>query len=90
MKLNGKGMPVPDLEGMLPAIGVTLPSGASLQTGTLDMTLAIDGPVDKLVITGPINLQNAKLAGFSMLSKLGAIGQFAGIGRIRRALTCRN
>lgn len=81
MKLNGKSMPVPDLEGMLPAIGVTLPSGASLQTGMLDMTLAINGPVDKLVITGPINLQNAKMAGFNLMGKLGAIGQFAGLSK---------
>lgn len=81
MKLDGKAMPVPDLEGVLPAVGVKLPEGASLQTGTLDMTLAISGPVDKLVIDGPINLQNAKLAGFNLMGKLGAIAQFAGIGK---------
>jgi AsmA protein len=80
MKMEGKGMPVPDLEGVLPAVGVTLPSGSSLQTGTLDTTLAISGPVDKLVITGPVNLSNAKLAGFNLKSKLGALGPFAGLG----------
>lgn len=74
-------MPVPDLEGVLPAVGVTLPQGASLQTGTLDMTLAINGPVDKLVITGPINMQNAKMAGFNLTGKLGAIASFAGMGK---------
>jgi AsmA protein len=81
MKLDGKATPVPDLEGVLPAVGVKLPEGASLQTGTLDMTLAISGPVDKPVIEGPINLQNAKLAGFNLMGKLGAIAQFAGIGK---------
>jgi AsmA protein len=30
MKLSGEGMPVADLEGVLPAVGVTLPTGASL------------------------------------------------------------
>src|ERR1700746_3792744 len=49
MKLNGQAMPVPDLEGVLPAVGVTLPSGAALKTGSLDANLAINGPVDKLV-----------------------------------------
>src|SRR5579871_6730549 len=80
LKLNGQAMPVPDLEGVLPAVGVTLPSGASLKSGTLDMTLAASGPVDKLVITGPINLSNAQLAGFNLKSKLGALGSFAGLG----------
>ena len=80
LKLEGKGMPLADLEGMLPAFGVVLPSGASLQSGTLDTTLTIAGPVDKSVIAGPVNLSNAKLAGFDLKSKLGALGQFTGIG----------
>lgn len=80
MKLVGQGMSVPDLEGILPAVGISLPPGASLQTGTLDANLAISGPVDKLVITGPIKLANAKLAGFNLGSQLGALASFAGIG----------
>jgi AsmA protein len=80
MKMVGQAMPVPDLEGMLPAVGVTLPSGASLQSGTLNVSLAIDGPVNRLVITGPVNLSNGKLAGFSLGSKLGALASFAGLG----------
>jgi AsmA protein len=80
MKLNGQAMPVPDLEGVLPAVGVTLPSGASLKTGSLDANLAINGPVDKLVVTGPIKLTNGTIAGFSVSSKLGALGSFAGLG----------
>lgn len=77
MKLNGQGMAVPDLEGVLPAVGVILPQGASLQAGTLDANLAINGPVNKLVIAGPIHLSNGKLAGFNLKSKLGALGPFA-------------
>ena len=80
LKLVGQGMSVPDLEGVLPAVGVTLPSGASLKTGTMDTTLAISGPVDKLVITGPVNLANAQLAGFNLRSKLGALGPLSGLG----------
>jgi AsmA protein len=80
MKMEGKGMPVPDLEGVFPAIGLKLPPGASLETGTLDTTLAINGPVDKLVITGPVNLANAKLAGFNLKGKLGALASFTGLG----------
>jgi AsmA protein len=80
MKLDGQAMPVADLEGVLPAAGVTLPSGASLRSGTLNMDLALSGPVDKLVIAGPVNLSNATLAGFDLKSKLGALGSFAGLG----------
>jgi AsmA protein len=80
MKLSGEGMPVGDLEGVLPAVGVTLPSGASLQSGTLAVNLALSGPADKLTITGPVNLTNAKLAGFNLKSKLGALSSFTGLG----------
>jgi AsmA protein len=80
MNMTGKGMSVPDLQGVLPAVGVTLPSGAKLETGTLDATLTVSGPIDKLVITGPVNLSNAKLAGFDLKGKLGALASFAKLG----------
>jgi AsmA protein len=81
LKMTGQGMSVPDLEGILPAVGVKLPTGASLQSGTLDTTLSITGPVDKLVIEGPINLSNAKMAGFSLSGALGALSSFTGLGK---------
>ena len=80
MKLNGSGMPVADLEGILPAVGVTLPSGAALTSGSLNLSLTITGPVDKLVIAGPVDLSNGKLAGFNLKSKLGALSSFPGLG----------
>ena len=80
MKMNGQAMPVSDLEGILPAVGVALPSGAKLESGSLDLALAISGPVDRLVITGPVNLANGKLSGFSLSSKLGALSSFTGLG----------
>jgi AsmA protein len=78
MKLNGQGMPVDDLEAMLPALGVILPSGSSLQGGTLSTNLDITGPVDKLVIVGPIKLSDTRLAGFDLGSKLSALSKFSG------------
>jgi AsmA protein len=80
MKLNGQAMPATDLQDVLPAAGVVLPSGATLRSGSLNLDLALSGPLDKLVITGPVNLSNAKLAGFDLKSKLGALGSFAGLG----------
>lgn len=81
MKLNADNMPVDDLNTLLPALGVTLPSGSSLQGGTLSAGLTINGPVDKLVIAGPIKLANTKLAGFDMGSKLSAISSLSGAAK---------
>ncbi len=78
MKLNAPNMPVEELEAMLPALGVVLPSGSQLKGGTLSADLAIVGPIDKLVITGPVRLANTKLSGFDLGSKLGALSTFAG------------
>jgi AsmA protein len=77
-RLSAQGMPVDDLVAMLPALGVVLPSGSSLKGGTLSTTLAISGPTDKLVITGPIKLSNTKLAGFNLASKMSAISALTG------------
>lgn len=78
MKLNADGMPVDDLQTMLPALGIILPAGSSLQGGTLSVNVGIVGPVDKLVITGPIRLAQTKLAGFNLASKMSAISALSG------------
>jgi len=68
MKLHGNSMPLGEVQGLLPAFGVNLPAGSSLQGGTISANLAIDGPIDHLVITGPLNVANTRLKGFSMAS----------------------
>jgi AsmA protein len=78
MKLNADGMPVDDLQTMLPALGIILPSGSKLQGGTLSVNVGIAGPVDKLVITGPIRLAQTKLQGFNLASKMSAISALSG------------
>jgi len=78
MKLNAPNMPVDELEPMLPSMGIVVPSGSQLKGGTLSADLAIVGPLDKLVITGPVRLSNTKLANFDLGSKLGSLAAFAG------------
>jgi AsmA protein len=78
LKLSAPDMPVDELEAMLPALGVVLPSGSKLKGGTLSADLAISGPLDKLVMAGPMRMSNTKLAGFDMGSKLGALSAFSG------------
>jgi AsmA protein len=78
MKLDADNMPVEDLQTLLPALGVELPKGSSLQGGTLSADLNINGPVNAMNITGPVRLANTKLAGFDMGSKLSAISALSG------------
>lgn len=78
MKLNADNMPVEDLETLLPAFGLELPRGSSLEGGTLTADFTITGSVDQMVITGPVKLANTKLAGFDMGSKLAAIQALSG------------
>ena len=78
MKLNAPNMPVEELEAILPSLGIVLPTGSQLKGGNLSADLAIAGPVDKLVITGPVRLANTRLANFNLGSKLGALASFAG------------
>ncbi len=73
LEIERPGMPVDDLEAMLPALGVVLPPKATLKGGTLNTNLDIVGPVDKLVTAGTIKLENSSLANFDLGSKLSAI-----------------
>jgi len=72
LKLVGNGMPVDDLEAMLPAVGVVLPPKATLKGGNLNINVASSGPVDKLVSAGSVKMENTQLANFNLGAKLGA------------------
>jgi AsmA protein len=79
LKFTGDKMSVQDIEGLLPALGIVLPSGSSLQGGTVDTNLNIGGPLEKLVTTGTLEISNTKLAGFSLGKGLSAVASLAGI-----------
>lgn len=81
MTLVGRAMPVPELEASLPALGITLPAGAAVRTGTLDTELVISGPIDRLVVTGPMSVSNATVAGFDLGSKMSSVAAFAGLAK---------
>ena len=78
LKLIGQGMPVDELEAMLPAVGVVLPPKATLKGGDVNINLASVGPVDKLVTTGSVQMQNTELANFNLGQKLAAISALSG------------
>jgi len=79
LKVAGENLPAKDLESFLPALGIHLPKGASLQAGNFNTNLDVAGPTNKLVITGNVGLLSAKLAGFDLGSKMSAVASLAGL-----------
>ena len=79
MNLAGRNMPVQELVEMLPALGIVLPNGSSLQGGTAGVEASMQGPVDRLVTTGSLTLNNTRLAGFNLPGRLSSIEKLAGI-----------
>jgi AsmA protein len=79
LKLVGQSLPIDELQSLLPAAGVKLPNGSVLKGGTLTTTLAITGPVKDSVISGPVELDNTRLAGFNLSSKVSGIAAMGGV-----------
>ena len=79
IKVDGQNMPAKDLESFLPALGINLPKGATIQGGTLNANLNLTGPTNKVVTTGNVGLFGGKLAGFDLGSKMSAISSLTGV-----------
>jgi AsmA protein len=76
MKIQGDRLPAADLEAALPAVAMSLPAGASLRDGTLDLALTLTGPMDRLVIAGPTTLSRVTVSGFDLADRLGSLPGF--------------
>ena len=70
MKISAPSLPIDEVESLLPAMGVQLPSNSALKGGTITANLGVKGPTTALVITGPVQVDNTRLAGFNLGSKL--------------------
>ena len=79
LTIAGHSLPVDDLQPLLPAFGVILPRDSTLRGGTLGVDLRARGPLDALVISGPVTLDHATLAGYSLGDKLGGALSLAGV-----------
>jgi AsmA protein len=77
IKLTGQNLPINELQTLIPAVGVKLPNGSVLQGGTLTTSLNITGPLQELVIAGPVELSNTRLSGFNVSSQLKGIAGVA-------------
>lgn len=78
LHLSAPSLPVDQVEQLLPAAGVTLPSGSRLSGGTITANLTITGPVNAITIAGPIELDNSSLQGFDLGAKIQGINPIGG------------
>lgn len=79
LKLAGQNLPVDELQPLMTAAAIRLPNGSVLKGGTLSMNLAITGQARALVINGPIALDNTRLVGFDIGSKIHGIAALSGV-----------
>jgi AsmA protein len=79
IRLHAAAMPVQDIKALLPTIGVQLPKGATLEGGALDVDMASEGMLEKMVTAGTIELSKTRLTGFDLGGKLSMLATLAGI-----------
>ena len=70
MHLSAPNLSLNQVQALLPVAGIRLPSGSSLQGGTITADLSINGPANALTISGPVQISNTRLAGFDLGSKI--------------------
>jgi len=80
LRLSAPSLPIDQVEELLPSFGVKLPTGSKLAGGTLTANLAVSGPASATTIAGPIEIDNTKLEGFDIGSKIQGLNLFKGGG----------
>ena len=79
LKLSGENLPIDELQSLMTAAAVRLPNGSKLKGGVISMNLAVTGPAKSLIITGPIAIDNTRLVGFDVGSKIHGIATLSGV-----------
>ena len=89
LRLAAPNLPIDQLQQLLPAFGVTLPSGSQLRGGTLTANLTITGPATATTIAGSAEIDNTNLAGFDLGSKIQGMNPVGGTGGGTKIQTLR-
>jgi AsmA protein len=79
LNLSGQNLPIDELQSLMTAAAVRLPNGSKLKGGMLSLNLAVTGPPKSLIITGPIVIDNTRLVGFDVSSKIHGIASMSGV-----------
>jgi AsmA protein len=75
----GQNLPLEDLQPVITAAAIRLPNGSVLKGGTLAMNLVATGQSESLTISGPVALDNTRLVGFDVGSKIHGIAALSGL-----------
>ncbi len=76
LHIAAPNLPIDQLQRLLPVVGVHLPNGSSLQGGTLTANISVTGPATTATLAGPVEIDNTKLAGFDLGSKIAGLNPF--------------
>ncbi|MES2223023.1 MAG: hypothetical protein V4587_18885, partial [Acidobacteriota bacterium] len=79
LKLTAAGVPIDELQSLMTAAGVKLPNGSQLKGGTLTLGLDMTGAANDLTITGPVDLESARLVNFDLGSKIEGVAALGGV-----------
>lgn len=79
LQISGENLPIDDLQMLMAATAVRLPNGSLLKGGTVSMDLTVTGQEKSLVIAGPISVDNTRLVGFDVGSKIHGIAALSGV-----------
>ena len=79
LKIAGQTLAIDELRPLMTAAAVRLPNGSVLKGGTLSMNVDARGQPNALVITGLIALDNTRLVGFDIGSKIHGIAALSGV-----------
>ncbi|HXS74694.1 MAG TPA: AsmA family protein [Terracidiphilus sp.] len=78
LHLSAPTVPMEQLERLLPVVGVRLPAGSSLQGGTLTASITITGPATAATLAGPVEIDNTRLVGFDLGSRIEGLSRLVG------------
>jgi AsmA protein len=73
LQVSAHGVPVTYLGSLLPAAGLPLPPGVSLQSGVTFVELAVKGNLEGPAATGSVTMNNVKLMKFNLEQRLSSI-----------------
>jgi AsmA protein len=79
LNLKGQAISVDKIVGLLPAFGVVLPQGATLEGGTFSVNAKSQGTTSRLMSTGTLELNNSHLTGYSLGSAVSKAASLAGL-----------
>lgn len=73
LRLSGSQIPLESVQAVLAALGVQFPAGSTFRGGTLTASLSVEGRADRPLTSGNAEVDNARLEGFDLGSKLASI-----------------